>query len=228
MNNKLLLAIGVALAMVILALGAVIFLLKPVGGAIDAPRRAMDGIVSAMRAWGQNKIEIKVQNETLECKPIGELALRRVRVRSICVHESTALYSTKRLIAHRSFDVKLGWDLHADLKIKVDQSRKTVTIDAPEPKVLSVTGVEPEATIIHREDGIVNWLSPEDMALVMRTLEQNARNGAEVTDAREDAKEDLRRYFSGMFAYENYATTVNFPRSGRGTATNSIFPPANR
>ena len=228
MNNKSLLAIGVALALVILALGTVIYLLKPVGGVIDSPRKAMDGVINAMRAWGQNKIEIKVQNETIECKPIGELALRRVRIRSICVHESTAMLSTKRLIAHRSFDVKLGWDLHADLKIKVDQARKTVTIDAPEPKVLSVTGVEPQATIIHREDGLVNWLSPEDMSLVMKTLEQNARSGAEVTDAREDAKDDLRRYFSGMFAYENYTTTINFPRPRNSPATNSVFPPPAR
>ena len=223
MNNKTLLAVGAAIALVILALGTVFYLLKPVGRVLETPRKAMDGVINAMKAWGQDKVQITVHNETLECKPITELALRRVRVRSICVHESTVHLSTKRLIAHRSFEVKIGWDLKAGLKLKVDPASKTVTIDAPEPKILSVTGIEPEATIIHREDGLVNWLSPEDMALVMRTLEQNARTGAEVAEASEEAKQDLLLYFSSMFAYENYTTTINFPRTRKTSDTNSFL-----
>jgi len=213
MNSKSWIGIGVAIAIVVLAVGTVLYLLRPVGNSLDAPRRALDGAVNAMKSWGQNKIEVHVYNDTLECKPIGELALRRVRVRSICVQESTTLLSTKKLIAHRSFDVKIGWDLNTDLKIRVDAAKKTVTVDAPEPKVLSVTGVEPEAIILHREDGYVNKLTPEDMSTVMRILEQNARSGAEVSEARKEAKQDLVRYFGSIFSYENYTTTVNFPNS---------------
>ena len=109
--------------------------------------------------------------------------------------------------------MKIGWDLNTDLKIRVDRVKKTVTVDAPEPKVLSVTGVEPEAIIIHRADGVVNKLTPEDMAEVMRILEQNARSGAEVSEARKEAKQDLLRYFGSIFSYGNYTTTVNFPTS---------------
>lgn len=213
MNSKSWIGIGVAIAIVVLAVGTVLYLMRPVGGTIDAPRKVLDGAVSAVKSWGQNKIEVHVYNDTLECKPIGELALRRVRVRSICVQESTVHLSTKKLIAHRSFDIKIGWDLNTDLKIRVDAAKKTVTVDAPEPKVLSVTGVEPEAIILHREDGYVNKLTPEDMSTVMRILEQNARSGAEVSEARKEAKQDLVRYFGSIFSYENYTTTVNFPNS---------------
>ena len=213
MNSKSWIGIGVAIAIVVLAVGTVLYLFRPVGGTIDAPRKVLDGAVSAVKSWGQNKIEVHVYNDTLECKPIGELALRRVRVRSICVQESTVHLSTKKLIAHRSFDIKIGWDLNTDLKIRVDAAKKTVTVDAPEPKVLSVTGVEPEAIILHREDGYVNKLTPEDMSTVMRILEQNARSGAEVSEARKEAKQDLVRYFGSIFSYENYTTTVNFPNS---------------
>ena len=223
MNTKSLIGIGVAIAIVVLAVGTVLYLLRPMGGAIDAPRRAMDGAISAVKSWGQNKIEIHVYNDTLECKPIGELALRRVRVRSICVQESTAYLSTKKLIAQRSFDVKIGWDLNTDLKIRVDPVKKTVTVDAPEPKVLSVTGVEPEAIILHRADGVVNKLTPEDMAEVMRILEQNARSGSEVSEARKEAKQDLLRYFGSIFSYDNYATTVNFP-TGSGETLKINLP----
>lgn len=230
MNTKPLIGIGVAIAIVVLAVGAVFYLLRPMGGAIDTPRRAIDSAVSAVKSWGQNKIEIRVFNDTLECKPIGELALRRVRVRSLCIQESTAYLSTKKLIAHRSFDVKIGWDLNTDLKIRVDPIKKTVTVDAPEPKVLSVTGIEPEAIIIHREDGVVNKLTPEDMAAVMRILEQNARVGSEVSEARKEAKQDLIRYFGSIFSYDNYTTTVNFPNSkGETLIINSpALPPQDR
>ena len=230
MNTKSWIGIGVAIAIVVLAVGAVLFVLRPMGGAIDAPRQAIDSAVSAMKSWGQNKIEIRVYNDTLECKPIGELALRRVRVRSLCVQESTAYLSTKKLIAHRSFDVKIGWDLNTDLKIRVDRVKKTVTVDAPEPKVLSVTGVEPEAIILHREDGVVNKLTPEDMATVMRILEQNARTGSEVSEARKEAKQDLIRYFGSIFSYDNYITTVTFPSVSRETPiiNSPASPPPDR
>lgn len=211
MNEKTWIAIGAAIAIVVLAVGTVMYLFRPVAGNLEAPRKVLDGAVSAVKSWGQNNIQIHVYNDTLECKPIGELALRRVRVRSICVQESTAMLSTKKLIAHRSFDVKIGWDLNNDLKIRVDAAKKTVTVDAPEPKVLSVTGVEPEAIILHREDGVVNKLTPEDMSTVMRILEQNARSGIEVSEARKEAKQDLARYFASIFSYDNYTTTVNFP-----------------
>ena len=224
MNSKAWIGIGVAIAIVVLAVGVVVYLLRPMGGAIETPRRALDGAISAVKSWGQNKIDIRVYNDTLECKPIGELALRRVRVRSICVQESTALLSTKKLIAHRSFDVKIGWDLNTDLKIRVDAAKKTVVVDAPEPKVLSVTGVEPEAIILHQEDGYVYKLTPNDMSTVMRILEQNARSGAEVSEARKEAKQDLVRYFGSIFSFDNYTTTINFPTGKQETQTINLLP----
>jgi hypothetical protein len=76
----------------------------------------------------------------------------------------------------------------------------------------------------------VNKLTPEDMATVMRILEQNARSGSEVSEARKEAKQDLVRYFGSIFSYDNYTTTVNFPTSkGEPLIINSpASPPPDR
>jgi Protein of unknown function (DUF4230) len=213
---KLTTSIAATVTASILAAGVVYYGMRPLGETLALPARAIDSVEKILSAWGQNKVTISVQNDILECKPIAEIALRNARVRSIVVHQTTVFGSSKKMIAHRAYDVKIGWDMKSDFKVAVNESTKTITVTASDPRVLSVTGVEPEAVIIHRDEGLVNKLTPEDMAVVMKTLDQNARESPDFGEAFSQARQDLQTLLSSVFGVTGFRTDVQFQPQKEG------------
>lgn len=203
-------SVAVAVAIVVMAVGFVFYVLKPGGTNLELPKTFIEAAKGAVGNFLQNKVTITVQNDVLDCKPIAEIALRKVRVRSLFCLKTTKYKSTKVLIGHRSFDIRIGWDMKADLRVAVDEKAKLITVSVPEPKILSVSGVEPAPVILFSENGLVNKVTPEDMALMMAALEKDAIASQDYAEAMVQAKEDLKKYAAAMFSSTGFATEVVF------------------
>jgi hypothetical protein len=217
MNARQILATGGSLCLLILAVTAYQSCTRlasaPVelGGQLAGNYRwTLTNAAAALRQWSGNQVTVTVQSDTLGVRPIGELALARVRVRSIVDYSSAAFGSTKRIIAHEAFDVKLGWDVNTDLTLTLDPARHTVRVQTGYPHVLSVTHADREPTVLYTSDGLLNKLTPEDMMTVQRQLEGGARTGEEVRQGAATAEENLRRYFEALFALQGYTVIMDF------------------
>jgi hypothetical protein len=182
----------------------------------------LDKVAGMVTNWGGDKVTVHVQGDSLGVKPIGELALAKIRVRSIVNYLDTRHLSTKRIIAHEAFDVKIGWDMNSDIAIVVHPATHTVVISAARPRILSVTHADEKPCILLSEDGVLNKLTPEDMVQVQNQLENGARASGDLREGANTAIDGFRRYFTALFQMEGYAVTFDF------TGTNSLYipPPA--
>lgn len=215
LSPSIVVAMAIAIAIVIMAIGFVLYVMKPGGSNLELPKTFIDAAKDTVGNFLQNKVSITIQNDVMDCKPIAEIALRKVRVRSIFCLKTTKYKSTKVLIGHRSFDIRIGWDMKADLRIAVDEKAKHITVSVPEPKILSVSGVEPAPVILFSENGLVNKVTPEDMAQMMAALEKEAIESQDYAEAMLQAKEDLKKYAAAMFSSTGFSTEVVFRPSNQ-------------
>jgi hypothetical protein len=74
-----------------------------------------------------------------------------------------------------------------------------VTIILPEPKILSLETVNPEANYYLEEDGYINSLTTADHQRVLIQLKEKARNSADSTLAVGDAKQMIETRFRDLF-----------------------------
>ncbi len=217
MNAKQILALGVSIFLLVLALTVY----QSCTRVAAAPgrvaelvsqdyQRTLTAAAAALRRWGGDQVTVNVQNDSLGVKPIGELALAKIRVRSIVDYSDASLGSTKRIIAHEAFDVKIGWDVNSDIIIRVNREARTVVIMAARPRVLSVTHADREPHILLSEDGVLNKLTPQDMVNVQAQLEAGARASDELREGMTVAMEDFKRYFTAIFQMEGYTVAFDF------------------
>jgi hypothetical protein len=222
MNARQILAAGVSVMLVLLALTvyqSCTLTAKVPGQAVSALSTnyqwTLHRAAALLRQWGGDQVAVSIQSDSLGVKPIGELALARVRVRSIVDYSDATFGSTKRIIAHEAFDVKLGWDINSDIAIVVSRESHTVHISANRPRVLSVTHADREPQILLSEDGVLNKLKPEDMVKVQAQLEAGARGSDEVHEGMATAIEDFKRYFTALFQMEGYTVVFDFDGTNR-------------
>ena len=104
---------------------------------VAGPKTLITALQSALVGIFQNKITINVQNDTLGVKPIAELALADIRVRSIVNYNTVVFGSEKHMIAHESFDIKIGWDMKDDINFVTHPALRSVRILAKPPHILS-------------------------------------------------------------------------------------------
>lgn len=189
----------------------VVFILVVAGyQLITTPARMVDKCADIMKAWGQTKVTITSQNDCLEVKPAAELVFAKIRVRSILTYQTTVFGSTKIIIGHQAFDIRLGWDLRDNFKVTVQKDNKTARIVAPPPKVLTVAGVEPMPVVLYREDGVINKLTPEDGFEFSRQLKSEAMGSADMNEARATAKEGFEKFFKCMFELQGLAVSFDY------------------
>ena len=138
-------------------------------------------------------------------------------IREIVDYKKTDLHSTKRIIAEQAFVAKIGFDLAAKFSASYDPSNRVVTIVLPEPKILSLETVNPEANYYLEEDGYLNWLTTADHQQILIQLKEKARNGADSVLAVGDAKQMIETRFHDLFRAFDVKVVVLFsptqPRS---------------
>ncbi len=167
-------------------------------------------------AWGQNKINITVTNDRIEVKPIAEMAFSKVRTRSIIDYSSSVFGSTKRMIGHQTFEARFGWDMRGDVVISIDDSNRSVLISATQPKLLTVTRAETNPTVLFRDEGLVNKLTPEDMAELTKRLEDQVYSSPEMKEGIAVAKSSFEGFLMSLFRLQNVNVRIEYQNTKKG------------
>lgn len=91
---------------------------------------------------------------------------------------NTWLGSTKQISINGTFEAKAGFDLNKRFRLDIEGDRAIVTM--PEPRLLSLT---PAHDITFRdEQGLWNWVSPDDRAKAINAFTKDAQRYANDAD----------------------------------------------
>jgi hypothetical protein len=221
MNKILAIYVGIALLIVAVAIAVHLAVVRPVTGVMEKTVEAPGKIVGQVFDFGRQGIEafkaifqsqVSVVSSTTVCDatPIAELAVMQRNIREIVDYKKTDLHSTKRIIADQTFMAKIGFDLAARFSASYNPSNRIVTILLPEPKILSLETVNPEANYYLEEDGYLNWLTTADHQQILIQLKEKARNGADSVLAVGDAKQMIETRFHDLFRAFDVKVVVLF------------------
>lgn len=105
------------------------------------------------------------------------------------VWENSWLGSTKKIFITGSFTAKVGFDLHKQFSIRLEDSKAYVTL--PPPRTLSI---ESQGDITYRdEQGIWNWVSVDDRTRATNSFIRDARQYADRAAFVEDSKAEIEK-----------------------------------
>jgi Protein of unknown function (DUF4230) len=221
MNKTLSVFIGIALVIATMALAIHLAVVRPVTRVaektIEMPVQIVDKVfdfgrqgMDAFKAVFQSQVSVTSSTTVCDAMPIAELAVLRRNVRVIVDYQKTDLHSTKRIIADQTFVAKIGFDLAAKFSATYDPSNQTVTVVLPEPKILSLETVNPEANYYLEEDGYINKLTTSDHQQLLIQLKEKARSSAETALALGDAKQMIETRFQDLFRAFDVKVVVLF------------------
>jgi hypothetical protein len=221
MNKTLTIFIGIALLIVVGAMAIYLAVIRPVTivavKAVEAPGKIVEQVfdfgkhgIDAFKVIFQSQVNVVSSTTVCDATPIAELAVLQRNVREIIDYKKTDLHSTKRIIAEQTFVAKIGFDLAAKFSATYDPSNREVTIVLPEPKILSLETVNPEANYYLEEDGYLNWLTTADHQQILIELKEKARNGADSVLAVGDAKQMIETRFHDLFRAFDVKVVVLF------------------
>lgn len=221
MNKTLSIFIGIALLIVAAAMAIHLAVVRPVTvvavKAVEAPGKIVEQVfdfgkhgIVAFKAIFQSQVNVVSSTTVCDATPIAELAVLQRNIREIIDYKQTDLHSTKRIIAEQTFVAKIGFDLAARFSAAYDPSNRVVTIVLPEPKILSLETVNPEANYYLEEDGYLNWLTTADHQQILIRLKEKARNGADSALAVGDAKQMIETRFHDLFRAFDVKVVVLF------------------
>lgn len=153
--------------------------------------------------------EITVNNVVVlqQQTPVLELAVLSQTFRHEYEWTNTWLKSTKKIKITGTLEAKAGFDLNQKFSIRIEEEKAYVIL--PDPKLLSL---EPKGDISFKdENGIWNWVKPEDRSKAINAFTNDARNYAQQADfivqARDQVAEKLKKILSAhgkevIIAYE--------------------------
>ena len=228
MNKTLSVFIGIAMLMAAAALAVHLAVVRPVTRVvektIEAPGKIVEQVfdfgkqgIDAFKAVFQSQVSVVSSTTVCDATPIAELAVLQRNIREIVDYKKTDLHSTKRIIADQTFVAKIGFDLAAKFSATYDASNQVVTIVLPEPKILSLETVNPEANYYLEEDGYINKLTTADHQQLLIQLKEKTRNSAESVLAVGDAKRMIETRFHDLFRAFNVKVVVVFSPLPPGT-----------
>ena len=210
MNKTLTIFIGIALLIVAVAFAIYLTVVRPVTRVavktVEAPGKIVEQVfdfgkhgIDAFKAIFQSQVNVVSSTTVCDATPIAELAVLQRNICEIIDYKKTDLHSTKRIIAEQTFVAKIGFDLAAKFFAAYNPSNQVVTILLPEPKILSLETINPEANYYLEEDGYLNWLTTGDHQQILIQLKEKARKSAESTLAVGDAKQMIETRFRDLF-----------------------------
>jgi hypothetical protein len=228
MNKTLSIFIGIALLIVAAAVAVHLAVVRPVARvaekAVEAPGKIVEQVfdfgkhgIDAFKAVFRSQINVVSSTTVCDATPIAELALVQRNIREIVDYKKTDLHSTKRIIADQTFVAKIGFDLAARFSATYAPSNQIITIVLPEPKILSLETVNPEANYYLEEDGYINRLTTADHQQTLIQLKERARTSAELALAVGDAKQMIETRFQDLFQPFNVKVVVLFSPPPLGT-----------
>jgi hypothetical protein len=221
MNKTLSIFVGIALLIVALALAAYLVIIRPFSRVVEktvaVPGKIAEQVfdfgklgIEAFKTIFQSQVTVTSSTTVCDATPIAELAVLQRNIREIIDYQKTDLYSTKRIIADQTFVAKIGFDLASRFSATYDPGKKVVTVALPEPKILSLETVNPEAHYYLEEHGYINKLATADHQQILIQLKEQARRRADAAAALGDAKQMIETRFRDLFQAFNVKVVVSF------------------
>ncbi len=137
-------------------------------GSANNAKQVRDAFVDLFQI--RPRITVHDQVIFAEAKPVLELALASRETQVSHEVDQTWFGSTKHLRISGTYLVKAGYDLNE--KLSVDLRDRTVVVDAPAPKILSVE--QKTVSVEELRDGLWNRIQPADVEAELRALPQLA------------------------------------------------------
>ena len=121
--------------------------------------------------------EVTVHNTVVlqQQTPILELATLSQKFQHQYDWTNTWLGSTKKIKIEGTFEAKAGFDLRKKFSIQIDDKKAVVTL--PRPELLSIEFLGDAS--FSDENGVWNWVQPEDRAKAMNAFTRDARKYGE-------------------------------------------------
>jgi hypothetical protein len=200
MNNPKIIGVGIALAAVVIASAFAYTIVK----ATNVPGNLAERVKDALDHFGEVNITVTATNDVLEVKPIAELALSKVGVRSLVKYVNSTWHGDKMVIADQRFDVRFGWSLQDDVTVKMLPNTKMVHIKATRPRLLTLTRAEVVPNTIYSSEGPFTRLTPADQDEVTKQLEAAVYKDPEIQRGLTVAQEQFEKYFAGVYLAQGY------------------------
>jgi hypothetical protein len=142
-----------------------------------------------IRDFFQFTPEVTVNNIIIleQQTPIMELATLKQTFTHQYQWTNTWMKSTKKIKITGTMEAKAGYDLNRKFKIEINDDKAIITL--PHPQLLSL---EPQGDIrFEDENGIWNWVKPEDRSLAINAFTSDAKLYASKADFVQQARKNM-------------------------------------
>ena len=143
-----------------------------------------------------------------EIRAVAKLVSSEATVRDVVTYENTRYGSTKRALIVVTGKINAGIDLERGTEVRIDSSRKHITIIVPEAQVLSVDIVQ--LRTYDEQRGLWNPFQPEDRDAIYQTVRRQLHLAAADMGLVTRANESAARMLQTMFSVDGYTAEVRF------------------
>lgn len=141
----------------------------------------------------QSNVSVNNTSFTLDQKDIAELAVVQRRIICTTRYDASWFGSGATVIVQGTYTVKAGYDLKEGYQLAFDENGKAISVQLPEPKILSNTTENQK--VIFASEGILKKIPPKEMeAVFAQNLEQAKREANDLgllADAQSRIKDRL-------------------------------------
>ncbi|HEY9008267.1 MAG TPA: DUF4230 domain-containing protein [Ohtaekwangia sp.] len=152
--------------------------------------------------------EVTVNNTVVlqQQTPILELATISQKFQHQYIWNSTWLKSTKKITVTGTFEAKAGFDLNQKFSIRINDDKAIVTL--PHPQLLSIESLRDVKS--KDENGLWNWVNPEDRSNAMNAFITDARRYAEQAEFVKQAQQSFEAKIKEIMKLHGKEVTIEY------------------
>jgi hypothetical protein len=150
--------------------------------AMSWPEKACSKIAEVFQA----KVNINNTSFTLQQKDIAELAVVQRRIICTTKYDASWLLSGATVIVQGTYTIKAGYDLKDGYMMNFDEQGRTIAVQLPDPKVLSITTEGQQ--VLFASEGLIKKIPPKEMETVFAQNLEQAKREANDLGLLEEAK----------------------------------------
>lgn len=152
--------------------------------------------------------EVKVNNTIVlqQQTPVLELATLSQKFKHEYEWTNTWMKSTKKIKITGTFEAKAGFDLRKKIQVDIIETHAVVTL--PQPQLLSIESLADYT--FEDENGIWNWVSPEDRSKALNAFAQDARKYADKADFISDARSAVEEKMQSIFQSQGLSVEIRY------------------
>ena len=165
--------------------------------------------VSDARGWVagvKGRTTLSQEMVVEQVRAVAKLVSSEMTVRDVVTYENTRYGSTKRALIVVTGKISAGIDLEAGTEVRIDSSRKHITITIPEAQVLSVDIVQ--LRTYDEQRGLWNPFQAEDRDAIYQSVRRQLHRAAADMGIVQRANVSAARMLETMFTVDGYTTEV--------------------